>query len=158
QRELQSSLDFRMYKKADAVDPYVSLTDHITDMRSRITQVQDKIQTVPAIKTAEAENGQSTMSLEELFADLTQGINLLEQKVESGDTHAQIEELENKLWKLEEACGITPKLSAEEKAEPEHKEIVEDIEKKASNESWDKLIQLSENDDFLDEVIDAIAE
>lgn len=111
-------------------DPYQTLTDHITDMRGRMSQVQDKIQSVPAIKTAEAENSGSEMSLEELFADLTQGINLLEEKIEDGDNHTQIEELENKLWKLEEACGITPKLSPEEKAEPEHKEIVEDIKEK----------------------------
>jgi hypothetical protein len=35
------------------------------------------------------------------------------------------------LWELEEHCGITPKLDEHEKAEPEHKEIVEEVEKEA---------------------------
>lgn len=116
-------------------DPYQSLTDHITDMRSRMTQVQDRIQTVPAVKTAGEE---TPMDLPALFEDLTHGIALLEDQLGGDDSsdpavHKMVEELENKLWKLEEECGITPKLTEHEKAEPEHKEIVEDIEKEAKD-------------------------
>jgi hypothetical protein len=123
-------------------DPYQTLTTHITDMRSRMSEVQERIQNVPAVKTAGEDN--SKLDLPGLFADLTQGIDLLETKLggdENSDptVHKMIEELENKLWKLEEECGLTPELSEHEKAEPEHKEIVEeiveDIEKEAAGET-----------------------
>ncbi len=148
---------------ADAmVDPYESLTNHITDMRSRMTQVQDKIQTVPAIKTAGEDN--TKMDLPVLFEDITHGVALLEDKL-GGDTkadpaiHKMVEELENKLWKLEEECGITPKLNEHEKAEPEHKEIVEDIEKKAARPDPDDINNPdspgyeSEEDDLMDNFV-----
>lgn len=125
-------------KKAEVlVDPYVTLTTHINDMRSRMTQVQDKIQSIPAIKTAG--DAAPEMDLAALFADLTQGIELLETKLGGDDIepelHKGVEELENKLWTLEEKLGLTPKLSEHEKEEPEHKEIVEDIEKEAASKS-----------------------
>jgi hypothetical protein len=115
-------------------NPYQSLTDHITDMRGRMSEVQERIQTAPAIKTAGEE---APMDLPALFEDITHGIALLEEQLGGDESaeHKMIEELENKLWKLEEECGITPKLNEHEKAEPEHKEIVEDIEKEAAGET-----------------------
>lgn len=139
-------------KKAEVLsNPYQSLTDHITDMKSRMTQVQDKMQSVPAVKTAGEDN--SEMDLPALFADLTQGIELLETKLGGDSTdpevHKGIEELENRIWKLEEFVGLTPKLSEHEKAEPEHKEIVDDIEdKKKVNKS---AVDVTVTDETLEE-------
>jgi len=112
-------------KKAEVLsDPYGSLTTHITEMRGRMDAVQEKIQSVPAIKTA-GEQDTSELDLPGLFADLTQGIELLETKLgEKSKHHDEIEELENKLWTLEESLGLTPEISEEERAEPEHKEVV----------------------------------
>ena len=139
-------------KKAEVLsNPYQSLTDHITDMKSRMSQVQDKMQSIPAVKTAGEDN--SEMDLSGLFADLTQGIELLETKLGGDDikpeVHMGVEELENKLWELEEKLGLTPELSEHEKAEPEHKEIVDDIEdKKKVNKS---AIDVQVTDETLEE-------
>ena len=122
----------KVIAEALMADPYQSLTDHITDMRTRMDQVQERLQTAPVIK-ASAEDAAPEMDLATLFADLTQGIELLENKLGGDDDiepelHKGIEELENKLWELEEKLGLTPKLSEHEKEEPEHKEVVEKAE------------------------------
>ena len=112
-------------------DPYQSLTDHITDMKSRMNQVQDRLQSAPVVKAA-VEDAAPELDLPGLFADLTQGIELLETKLGGDDiepeVHMGVEELENKLWELEEKLGLTPELSEHEKEEPEHKEVVEKAE------------------------------
>jgi hypothetical protein len=130
-------------KKAEVLaDPYSSLDTHINDMKSRMTQVQERLQNVPAIKTA-GEDG-SKMDLPALFEDITHGVALLEDQLGGDESaeHKMIEELENKLWKLEEECGIIPKLDKHEQAEPEHKEVVEkavEMEKKAARPDLDDL-------------------
>jgi hypothetical protein len=128
-------------------DPYQTLTDHITDMRGRMDMVNERLQNAPAVKTAEDKAPE--MDLAALFADLAQGIALLEDKLGGDDgaepeLHKGIEELENKLWKLEEACGLTPKLSPEEKEEPEHKEVVEEIEEKKEEVPTEKEADLTD--------------
>ena len=140
-------------KKAEVLsNPYQSLTDHITDMKSRMNQVQDRLQTAPVVKAA-VEDTAPEMDLPGLFADLTQGIELLETKL-GGDEiepeiHMGVEELENKLWELEEKLGLTPELSEHEKSEPEHKEIVDDIEdKKKVNKS---AVDVQVTDETLEE-------
>ncbi|MGH7974760.1 MAG: hypothetical protein ACREBR_04495 [bacterium] len=128
-------------KEAETMaNPYQSLTDHITDMRSRMTEVQQSLSTVPAIKTAE-EQDNSTIDLPTLFADLTQGVELLETKLggDESEHHEEIESLENKLWTLEEKLGLTPEISEEEKVEPEHKEVVEKMATKAPRSTWQCL-------------------
>lgn len=137
-------------------NPYQSLTEHITDMRGRMSDVQERLQTVPPVKTAEADG--TKMDLPALFEDITHGIALVEDQLggdENSDPaiHKMVEELENKLWKLEEECGITPKLSPEEKAEPEHKEIVKDIEKEAAHPDPDEPEEESEESDLMDNFV-----
>lgn len=130
------------HKKAEVLtDPYQSLTEHITDMRSRMSQVQEKIQSNPVPKTAgENEQDNSNIDLPELFEDLSMGIDLLETKLKDSsdgeELHKSLEELENLLWEVEMKAGIKPEIPEHEKAEPEHKEIVEDIEKSAKMVDW----------------------
>lgn len=125
-------------KKAEVMtDPYQALTDHITDMRSRMTQVQERLQSNPLPKQAgEGEKDNSNMDLSTVFEDVSMGLDLIETKLkdepESEELHKGLEELENLLWEVEMKAGITPKLSEEDKAEPEHKEIVEEVEKQAA--------------------------
>ena len=129
-------------KKAEVMtDPYQALTEHITDMRTRMEQVQQRLESSPLPKTADAEiikdeKGNPELSTVELFEDITMGLDLLESKLkdepESEELHKNLEELENLLWETEQKAGITPELSDEEKAEPEHKEIVEEVEKESS--------------------------
>jgi len=130
-------------KKAEAmIDPYQALTDHITDMRSRMEQVQQRLESNPLPKVAgKDEQDGSELSVEQVFEDVAMGLDLLESKLkdepESEELHKGLEELENLLWETEQKAGIKPELSDEEKAEPEHKEIVEDIEEKEGKEKPD---------------------
>jgi hypothetical protein len=125
-------------KKAEAmIDPYQALTDHITDMRSRMEQVQQRLESNPLPKVAgKDENDSSELSIEQVFEDVAMGLDLLESKLkdepESEELHRGLEELENLLWETEQKAGITPKLSEEEREEPEHKDIVEEVEKESS--------------------------
>lgn len=137
----QGSMKAFCKKEAEVmVDPYQSLTDHITDMRSRMTQVQDKIQSNPVPKTAgENEVDNSSIELPKLFEDLAQGIDLLETKFkaegEDEAVHENLEQLENLLWEVEMKAGITPKLPEHEKEEPKHKEVVEEVKEKTEKEA-----------------------
>jgi len=119
------------------VDPYASLTNHITEMRQRMSDVQTRLETTPLPKQAGVdEEDSSELSTEEVFSDIAMGLDLLEVKLkdepESEELHNSLEELENLLWETEQKAGITPKLSEEEREEPEHKDIVEEVEKESS--------------------------
>lgn len=137
QIEYFKNASYRPFSKRAEVlaNPYQSLTDHVNDMKVRMEQVQQRMQSTPTTKVA-GEEDNSEMDLPALFEDLSMGINLLETKLGGDDIepemHSNVENLENLLWKLEESCGITPKLSEHEKEEPEHKEIVEDLDKEAA--------------------------
>ena len=127
-------------KKAAEVltDPYSALQTQVQTLRDRMSLVQERLQSNPLPKEAgNGEKDNSEMDIPTLLEDLSMGIDLLEtklqgDKVEEEDVHPAIEEMENLLWSVEEKLGITPKLSEEEKAEPEHKEIVKDLDKEAT--------------------------
>jgi hypothetical protein len=153
-------------KKAEVMtDPYQALTTHITDMRSRMEQVQQRLESSPLPKTADAEiikdeKDGSALSTVELFEDITMGLDLLESKLkdepESEELHKNLEELENLLWETEQKAGITPELSDEEKAEPEHKEIVEEVEKESSEKGRkpSSLVHKEKKDDLTKEELE----
>jgi hypothetical protein len=105
-------------------------------------QVQQRLESNPLPKVAgKDEQDGSELSVEQVFEDVAMGLDLLESKLkdepESEELHKGLEELENLLWETEQKAGIKPELSDEEKAEPEHKEIVEDIEEKEGKEKPD---------------------
>ena len=117
------------------IDPYAALSTHIDDMRSRMTQVQDRLQSTPVVKAAGSdEKDNSKLDIPAVFEDLAQGIDLLENKLKGEENAEEItsglEELENLLWEVELKAGIVPELPEHEKEEPEHKEVVEEIEEK----------------------------
>jgi hypothetical protein len=127
------------------VDPYQSLTTHITEMRSRMEQVQQRLESNPLPKQAgKDETDPSELSIEQVFEDVAMGLDLLESKLkdepESEELHKSLEELENLLWETEQKAGIKPEISEEEKAEPEpeHKEIVKEVVKEVLKEIEDK--------------------
>ena len=104
-------------------------------MRQRMSDVQTRLETNPLPKQAgKDEKDNSSLTLEQLFEDLSLGIDLLENKLKeepnSEELHSYAEELENLLYKTEMEAGITPKLSEHEKGEEEHQEIVKEIEEK----------------------------
>lgn len=124
-------------KKAEVlIDPYQELHTQVQSLRDRMNTVQERLQSNPVPKQAgENEQDNSSLSTEELLSDLTMGIDLLETKLNDEITpeiHENLEQMENLLWETEQKLGITPKLSPEEKAEPEHKTIVEEVEKESS--------------------------
>ena len=128
-------------KKAESLmDPYQALTQQISDMRTRMEQVQQRLESNPLPKTAGAdEKDNSELSVEEVFSDIAMGLDLLEVKLkdepESEELHKSLEELENLLWETQQKAGLIPQLSEEEKAEPEHKEVVEEVEEKTEKEA-----------------------
>jgi hypothetical protein len=132
-------------KKASEVmvDPYQALTQQITDMRSRMEQVQQRLESSPLPKQAgKDETDPSELSIEQVFEDVAMGLDLLESKLkdepESEELHKSLEELENLLWETEQKAGIKPEISDEEKAEPEHKETIKEIVKEVLKEIEEK--------------------
>ena len=123
-------------KKAESLtDPYAALTQQISDMRTRMEQVQQRLEANPLPKVAgKDETDSSELSVEEVFEDVAMGLDLLESKLkdepESEELHKSLEELENLLWETEMKAGITPELSEHEKGEEEHTEVVKEIEEK----------------------------
>lgn len=117
------------------VDPYQELHTQVQGLRDRMTQVQERLQSNPLPKEAgNGEQDNSELDIPELLSDLTMGIDLLETKLQGNDVeqdvHPAIEEMENLLWSVEEKLNITPKLSEEEKVEPEHSSLVKELEEK----------------------------
>jgi DNA-directed RNA polymerase beta' subunit len=131
-------------KKAEVLtDPYQALIQQISDMRSRMEQVQQRLESSPLPKQAgKDETDPSELSIEEVFEDVAMGLDLLESKLkdepESEELHKSLEELENLLWETEQKAGIKPEISEEEKAEPEHKEIVKEVVKEVLKEIEEK--------------------
>jgi hypothetical protein len=130
-------------KKAEVMtDPYQALTEHITDMRTRMEQVQQRLETAPLPKQAGAdEKDNSSIELSTLFEDLAMGVDLIESKAKDEMTpelHENLESLENLLWEAEMKLGLTPKLSEHEKEEPEHKEVVEEVKEMDKEAAYDE--------------------
>ena len=132
-------------KKASEVmvDPYQALISQVESMRGRMADVQQRLESNPLPKTAGAdEKDNSELSVEEVFSDIAMGLDLLEVKLkdepESEELHKSLEELENLLWETEQKANITPKLSEEERKEPEHAEVLKEIENKEEVEASEK--------------------
>ena len=125
------------------IDPYQALTQQISDMRTRMEQVQQRLESNPLPKQAgKDETDPSELSIEEVFEDVAMGLDLLESKLkdepESEELHNSLEELENLLWETEQKTSIKPKISEEEKEEPEHKESIKEVVKEVLKEIEDK--------------------
>ncbi len=147
-------------KKAESlIDPYQALTQQISEMRSRMADVQQRLESNPLPKTAGAdEKDNSELSVEDVFSDVAMGLDLLEVKLkdepESEELHKGLEELENLLWETEQKAGIKPELSDEEKAEPEHKEIVEEVEASEKGRKPRNLVHKEYKDELTKEELE----
>ena len=116
----------------------ISIEQQVQGFRDRMNAVTERLATPPA-KTADLETTQDLSNVD--VKDLTEGIlhmiDLLESKTGENvsadpSLHPMLEELENKVWEVEQKLGIKPNLPEHEKAEPEHKEIVEEVEKESA--------------------------
>jgi len=122
-------------RKADQ-NTQSSLEQQVQGFRDRMQAISERLATPPA-KTADLETTEdlSNVNVEDLTKGILHMIDLLESKVgedvsANPEVHSLLEELENKVWEAETTLGIKPSLPEHEKAEPEHAEVVKEIEQK----------------------------
>ena len=124
-------------KKADQE---ISLEQQVQSFKDRMSAVTERLANPPA-KTADLETTQdlSNVEVKDLSKAILHLIDMIESKVGENvsadpEIHPMLEELENKVWEIEQKLGIKPEIPEHEKAEPEHKEIVEEVEKESAIE------------------------
>jgi molecular chaperone GrpE (heat shock protein) len=122
-------------KEADQ-DPIQDLQTQVQGFKDRMSAVTERLANPPA-KTADLESTEdlSKVDVKDLVEGILHMIDMLETKThetESAEVHPMLEELENKVWEVEQKLGIKPEIPEHEKEEPEHKEIVEEVEKEAA--------------------------
>lgn len=131
----------RPFSKKEAaevlIDPYQTLTEQVSNMRSRMDAVKERLSSNPLPK--QAEEGKESFNVPELIDDLEMGVELLETKLGMGkdgdedvspEVHSAVEELENLLWKIESELGLKVDLPERAYEEPEHKEVIKELEEK----------------------------
>jgi len=125
------------HKKADQD---ISLEQQVQGFRDRMNAVTERLANPPA-KTADLETTQdlSNVDVKDLSEGILHMIDMIESKVGENvsadpELHPMLEDLENKVYEIEMKLGIKPELPEHEKAEPEHKEIVEEVEKESAVE------------------------
>jgi hypothetical protein len=101
-------------KKAEVMaDPYQSLTTHVENMRSRMNQVQDRLQSNPLPKQADADMVSGDMTPAQILEDIEMGLALLENKIMDNDVDSEInpaiEEMETLLASVENELGMGEK-------------------------------------------------
>jgi hypothetical protein len=121
----------------------ISLEQQVQGFRQRMSAVTERLANPPA-KTADLETTQdlSNVDVKDLSSAILHTIDLLESKVGENvsadpELHPMLEDLENKVYEIEMKMGIKPNLPEHERLEPEHKEVVKEVEEKTEKEaSW----------------------
>lgn len=136
----KGSLQSLSKKEADQ-DPILDLQNQVQLFKDRMNAVTERL-SQPPTKTADVETKEDLSKVD--MKDLTEGIlhmiDMLETKAEgSEEAHALLEELENKVWDVELKLGMHPDIPEHEKAEPEHKEIVEEVKQEEPTEKESNL-------------------